>query len=132
MTERDFQVKIQILAIDDNPDIRDLVAVILTKRGHEVDMAQDGMEGLKMAHTKQYDIIISDIDMPIMNGIEFYKRLIKTMPFMKQRVLFITGNKDREVDAFLQEMGVRRLAKPFTPVDLLEALHEIDTLISHR
>lgn len=125
-------MKIQILAIDDNPDIRDLVADILTMRGYEVDMAQGGMEGLRMAHTKQYDIIISDIDMPVMNGIEFYKRLIKTMPFMKQRVLFITGNNDREIDAFLQEMEVRRLAKPFTPADLLEALYEIGALKPHR
>jgi len=118
----------EVLIIDDLPDIRDLVAAILAMQGHGVDMAEDGMEGLNMAHAKKYDIIISDIDMPSMDGIEFYKRLIKTMPFMKQRVLFITGNKEREGDTFLQKMGARCLAKPFTPADLLEALHEIDAL----
>ncbi|HAG51091.1 MAG: hypothetical protein A2X87_08480 [Deltaproteobacteria bacterium GWC2_42_51] len=121
-------MKLHILVIDDHAVIRDLLADILARQGHEVDRAENGMEGLTMAYRRQYDIIISDVDMPVMNGIEFYKRLIKTMPFMRQRILFITGNKDGATDAFLQEMGVRRLSKPFTTVDLLEAVQRIDIL----
>lgn len=121
-------MKKHILVIDDHAVIRDLLADILARQGHEVDRAGHGMEGLAMAYMRQYDIIISDIDMPVMNGIEFYKRLIKTMPFMRQRILFITGNKDGATDAFLQEMGARHLSKPFTTVDLLEAVQRIDIL----
>src|SRR3990172_4203149 len=77
------------------------------------------------------DSTISDINMPIMDGIKFYRKLIERMPSMRQRVLFITGNKDRETDMFLKEMGLRHLLKPFTTSGLLDALNEADAFRSN-
>lgn len=118
------KLKGRILVIDDLPAIRDLVVDILTNQGYEVEIATNGMEGLKMTEEKAYDLIISDLNMPVMGGIEFYTRLLEEKPFMKQRVLFITGNKDRETDIFLKETGARYLIKPFKTVDLLKAVNE--------
>jgi CheY-like chemotaxis protein len=121
-------MKIQILAVDDTHGILDLLVNILTRQGYEVDMAGNGMEGLKMVCEKQYDLIISDIDMPVMNGIEFYRELCKKMPWMKHRVLFVTANADRETELCIKEHGLKHLPKPFMASELLEVVQE---LINH-
>ncbi|MBI5327958.1 MAG: response regulator [Deltaproteobacteria bacterium] len=115
----------RILIIDDEHIILELLAIIFGKEGYEVDAASSGAGGLKMAYSKEYDIIISDIDMPVMSGIEFYRKLIEKIPSMKQRVLFITGNDDRETFMFLNETGVKYLLKPFKPMDIVKAVTEV-------
>ncbi|MBI3399407.1 MAG: response regulator [Deltaproteobacteria bacterium] len=117
-----------ILVIDDLPAIRGLIVSILTTQGYEVDIARNGMEGLKMAYEKQYDLIISDINMPVMDGKEFYTKLVERAPSMKQRVLFITGNDDRESFLFLNKAGVKYLSKPFKTTDLLKVVDGVDTI----
>ena len=118
-------MKIQILAVDDTQVILDLLVHILTSQGYEVDRAGNGIEGLKMACEKQYDLIISDMDMPVMRGIEFYKELLKKMPWMKHRILFVTANADRETELCIREHGLKHLPKPFRASELLEAIHEL-------
>jgi len=115
----------RILVIDDEQIILELLVTILSEKGCEVDTARNGTEGLEMAYSREYDIIISDIDMPVMKGIEFYRKLIEKMPSMKQRILFMTGGKNRETDTFLKETGGRCLLKPFQVTDLLKAVNEI-------
>ena len=114
----------RILVIYDGHIILELITAILSEEGYAVD-GSDGGEGLKMAYSREYDIIISDIDMPVMNGIEFCRRLIEKTPSIKQRILLITGNKNREADTLLKETGVRYLLKPFKTIDLLKAVNEI-------
>ncbi|MEK6599582.1 MAG: response regulator [Deltaproteobacteria bacterium] len=115
----------RILVIYNGRIILELLAAILSEEGYEVDAAGNGEGGLKMAYCKEYDIIISDIDMPVMDGIEFCRRLIEKTPSIKQRILLITGNKNREADTLLKETGVRYLLKPFKTIDLLKAVNEI-------
>ena len=118
-------MKMQILAVDDTQVILDLIVNILTSQGYEVDRAGNGIEGLKMACEKQYDFIISDMDMPVMNGIEFYRELCKKMPWMKRRILFVTANADRETELCIKEHGLKHLPKPFRASELLEAVQEL-------
>ena len=118
-------MRMRILVIDDEQIIRELLVAILSEEGYEVDTASNGEGGLKMAYSREYDVIISDIDMPIMNGIEFCMSLIEKTPSIKQRILFITGDKNREADTLLKETGVRCLLKPFKTIDLLKAVGEI-------
>lgn len=125
------EMRRRILVIDDDSTIRDILVAILIKQGYEIDIARNGVEGLMLLYDKKYDLIISDINMPIMDGMKFYRKLIERMPSMRQRVLFITGNKDRETDMFLKEMGLRYLLKPFKTSDLLEALNEADAFRSN-
>jgi len=74
------KMKRSILAIDDDTSILGLIANILTDYGYEVQTATNGLEGLKMIESAQYDLIISDINMPVMDGIEFYRELINKTP----------------------------------------------------
>jgi len=118
------KMKGRILIIDDEPLVRDILTALLTGQGWEIDIAINGMEGLKMACERQYNVIISDINMPVMDGREFYRKLIEKIPSMKQRVLFITGNGDRETFMFLNKTGVKYLLKPFETMDILKAVNE--------
>jgi len=115
----------RILVIYDGHIILELLSAILSEEGYEVDAAGNGEGGLKMAYDRKYAVIISDIDMPVMNGIEFYRRLIEKTPSIKQRILFITGDKNREADTLFKKTGVRYLLKPFKTIDLLKAVSEI-------
>ena len=115
----------RILIIDGERIILELLVIIFSEEGYAVDTASNAEEGLEMAYSRKYDIVISGIYMPVMNGIEFYRRLIEKMPSMKQRIIFMNGGKNREDDTFLKETGVRCLLKPFKTLDLLKAANEI-------
>ena len=110
--------------IDDEPVILKLFVAILTEQDYAVDTAQNGMEGLKMLNNIPYDLIISDIDMPVMKGIEFYSKLLEKMPFMKQKIIFMTGNRDIETEMFIKKNGIGCFFKPFQIPELLNIISE--------
>lgn len=114
-----------ILAIDDNPMVIELLVKSLSTEGYEIDTAGNGLEGLKMLDVRQYALIISDIDMPVMNGMEFYSKLIEKTPSMKQKVIFITGHRDAARHNFIKEAGCVYLDKPFRIDELCSAVNEI-------
>ena len=112
----------QILVTDDDPVIRELIVAILTEQGYEVSTARNGFEALKMIASIQYDLVISDISMPVMGGIEFYKKIINRFPSMKDRVIFVTGNLDAGAETFIKEMGIKCILKPFNTPEVLRAV----------
>lgn len=65
----------RILAVDDSPSIRELVASTLKEDGHEVIRAADGMEALTIARGGGFDLVITDYNMPRMNGVAFIRAL---------------------------------------------------------
>ena len=65
----------KLLIIDDERGIRNTLREILADEGHEVDVAENGKQGLEMAQAKAYDLIFSDIKMPEMDGMEVLKAL---------------------------------------------------------
>ena len=67
-----------ILAVDDNPEIREIIEILLTGEGFAVDQAGDGTQALAMLKEKHYDLIILDIMMPGMNGLEMCKKIRET------------------------------------------------------
>ncbi len=67
----------KVLVVDDEPSITDLISLILTEKGYEVSIANDGKQGLKQFETVAPDLVITDIVMPDMEGIEFIKALVK-------------------------------------------------------
>jgi DNA-binding response OmpR family regulator len=118
-------VKGHILIIDDNSIIRALLKDRLTIHGYKVDEARNGLEGLKMVNNGCYDIITSDIEMPIMNGIEFYNSLIVEAPYMKGRVIFVTACTDGETERFIRGTGCRYFLKPLKIDKFLKAVDEV-------
>ena len=69
----------KILIVEDNPDMRELLAVALKMEGHTVYTADDGREGLKLVHADCPDLILSDITMPNLDGVEMV-RCLRQMP----------------------------------------------------
>ena len=112
-----------ILVTDDDPVIREFILAVLTEQGYEVSTARNGLEALKMIVSVQYDLVISDISMPVMGGVEFYKEIINRFPSMKDRVIFITGHLGASAEKFIKEMGIKCVLKPFKICELLKVVN---------
>jgi len=78
-----------ILVVDDEPSFRNVLKRVLVKDGHKVTLAKDGLEGLHQLKNKSFDIVLTDINMPNMDGWEFLKNVDELYPEMKTVV--ITG-----------------------------------------
>ncbi|HWX20901.1 MAG TPA: hybrid sensor histidine kinase/response regulator [Candidatus Binatia bacterium] len=87
----------RVLAVDDSLTVRELERKLLTSRGYLADVAVDGMEAWEAVRTGHYDLVITDIDMPHLDGIEL-TTLIKKEPRLKSLPVLIVSYKDREED----------------------------------
>ncbi len=87
----------RILVVDDSITVREVERNMLMTRGYQVDVAVDGMDGWNAIRMEAYDLVISDIDMPRMNGFEFV-RLIKLDERLGKIPVMIVSYKDREED----------------------------------
>ncbi|NMG76935.1 hybrid sensor histidine kinase/response regulator [Aromatoleum diolicum] len=87
----------RVLVVDDSLTVRELERKLLSHAGYEVEVAVDGMDGWNAARTGHFDLMVSDIDMPRMDGIELVT-LIKKDPNLKYLPVMIVSYKDREED----------------------------------
>lgn len=87
----------RILVVDDSSTVRELVRKLLVSRGYVADVAVDGMDGWHAVRTAQYDLVIADVDMPRLDGIEL-TALIKEHPQFRSLPVMIVSYKDREKD----------------------------------
>lgn len=87
----------RVLVVDDSITVREVERNMLASRGYLVDVAVDGMDGWNAVRTGHYDLVISDVDMPRMNGFEFVAH-IKDDPALKTTPVMIVSYKDREED----------------------------------
>jgi len=87
----------RVLAVDDSLTVRELERKLLTARGYLADVAVDGLDGWNAVRTCQYDLVITDVDMPRMDGIEL-ATLIKSDPRLKSLPVMIISYKDHEED----------------------------------
>ncbi|MBD2292016.1 response regulator [Anabaena sphaerica FACHB-251] len=87
----------KILVVDDSITVREMERKLLENRGYQVDTAVNGVEGWNAVRTNQYDLVVSDIDMPRMNGIELVKQ-IKSNPRLNYLPVIIISYRDREED----------------------------------
>lgn len=87
----------RVLVVDDSLTVRELERGLLTDKGYRVDVAVDGADGWNRVRLHDYDLVISDIDMPRMNGIEFVG-LIRKEPRLRDMPVIIVSYKDREQD----------------------------------
>jgi len=109
--------KIRILVADDEPNIRMFIRANLVARGYEVDLAQDGVETLEVAERVLPDVIVLDINMPRMDGIEACRR-IREWADMPIIILSVRGDEKDKVRA-LDEGADDYVTKPFGIEELL-------------
>lgn len=110
---------LSILVVEDNPINRELLVELLQKFGHHVDEAHDGIEGVAAANAKAYDVILMDIMMPRMDGIEA-TRQIRTGGLSKDvMIVAVTANADpSQIDRFLSAGMNTVLPKPINFAEL--------------
>jgi two-component system sensor histidine kinase and response regulator WspE len=87
----------RVLVVDDSPTVRELERKLLSNAGYLVDLAVDGLDGWNAAHTEDYDLIITDVDMPRMDGLEL-TALIKADARLRGKPVLMVSHKDREED----------------------------------
>ena len=95
----------KLLIIDDERSIRNALHEVLADEGHEVDVAENGRQGVEMAQAKAYDLVFSDIKMPEMDGIELLAALKAGEDAVETPVVMITGHGDVETAVQAFKMG---------------------------
>jgi CheY-like chemotaxis protein len=112
----------QILIIDDNPEVRVLVAHNVTQAGFRADTAQDGEEGWRALCAANYDLVITDHDMPNLNGLELIERMREISD--EPPCILISANLPLPI-ATLAKIVHRGtvLPKPFSPAELIERVY---------
>ncbi len=114
----------RILVIDDDPFVRRTVALLLQTLGHEAAEAQNGLEGVKMQRSQRYDVVITDMVMPVQDGLVTIQML--KQEFNRLPIIAMSGGSQsyghlRLSDASLAGAMVT-LTKPFTTEDLVGAM----------
>lgn len=111
--------KKNILVIDDEPTILELVKAIVESMGHNACTASDAKVAMDKIKNKDYDLIISDIRMPNMDGKELYWTIRRSRPDLLKKILFTTGDSiNSETQKFLQDTKVSYIGKPFSTTEL--------------
>lgn len=115
-----------ILAVDDSASIRQMVAFTLKSKGHTVIEAVDGSDGLNKAKSARVNLILTDINMPKMDGIEMIKQL-RTLPNYKYTpILTLTTESGTDMKMKGKAAGATGwIVKPFNPDQLLATIDKV-------
>ncbi|MBI2875648.1 MAG: response regulator [Candidatus Tectomicrobia bacterium] len=116
----------RILILDDEEYLAEALKIILEPR-YQVDTANDGLNALELIRAMDYDLIISDLMMPRMNGVELYGQVKRERPGLEKRILFISGSLDNASREFLEAAGSLFLPKPFSIIEFLEVVNHFFT-----
>jgi CheY-like chemotaxis protein len=119
----------RILVVDDEPDVRELVEVLLAGQGYEIDGADGGKIALERLAHQVYDLIVSDLRMPDVDGVALYEA-VQNRPIPRPAMLFMSGfTNAAEFVPFLRETGTPVVAKPF---DVKELRHLVQRLVGRE
>lgn len=115
--------KPHILIIDDNASFRELLRIMLSNEGYAVEAAEDAVEGGKAILAAQPDLVICDIDMPYMDGLELLSALRADPGTASLKVILLSGRKDVETLTRAEQLGaLDYLIKPVTRERLLDSI----------
>ena len=108
-----------ILVVDDQPLVAALIADLLALEGYEVETAKNGREALEKIAGRSYDLILSDLQMPELDGVGLYHELERQQPSLLRRLAFVSGSTEvPEYASFCEQTAVTLLGKPFGVADL--------------
>ena len=115
-----------ILAVDDSASIRQMVAFTLKSSGYEVVEAIDGMDGLEKAKSKSFNLILTDQNMPRMDGLTLIKNLRAMAQYKTVPILMLTTESSDAMKAQGKASGATGwLVKPFDPQKLIEVVKKV-------
>ena len=113
-----------ILIVDDEPEVANFLAAALESEGN-VQTADNGKKALEKVRQQHFDIIVADINMPVMNGIEFYKLAEAQYPDIWQRFIFFTGLGENAIISFFERKRLAYLIKPVTVDDVIMKIRSV-------
>ena len=115
----------KLLIVDDSTMLRDMLSYALNEGGYtDVTEAVDGLEGLQKAKNTQYDLIISDVNMPNMDGLTMVGEIRKLPQYVKTPILVLTTERGDDMKAKGKSAGATGwIVKPFVPDQLLKAVN---------
>ncbi|AQX73345.1 PAS domain S-box protein [Dehalococcoides mccartyi] len=118
--------KASVLVIDDEAAIRALIRIVLTQDGYRVDECDVPQKAMDMISNNNYDVILLDIRMPGVSGLELYSEITAEWPQMAKRVIFITGDtSDASISNLMVAKGIPCINKPFNIATLKNTLNSI-------
>jgi two-component system, chemotaxis family, chemotaxis protein CheY len=115
-----------ILTVDDSGSLRQMVAFSLKAAGYEVVQAVDGQDGLNRAKEKTVDLVLTDQNMPVMDGLTLISNLRNLASYQKVPILMLTTESSDEMKAKGKAAGANGwLVKPFDPKRLIEVVQKV-------
>jgi two-component system chemotaxis response regulator CheY len=119
-------MKKRVLIVDDSRTIRDMVNFTLVNAGYDVVQAENGVEGLDALAQNEIDVIISDINMPEMDGITFIRELRVDPANKAKPVLVLTTESSGDMKSKGREAGATGwIVKPFDPEKLIAVVRKV-------
>jgi len=116
----------RILVVDDDTIVQEFLTTILTEEGHQVEIVDNGDDALERIDSGDYDVILLDIKLPGMSGIELYRYMQKALKSLARRVIFITGDvMSKDTMGFLSKTSAPYITKPFDAEQLEEHINRI-------
>jgi DNA-binding response OmpR family regulator len=118
--------KIPVLVLDDDQDITLLTRSALSMHGYEVTESNDPLQALEIVKEHSFDLILVDIMMPQMDGVEFIRQSQNACPDAGTRYAVLTAKKlDEEQRRTIFDLGADIMTKPFIPLKLVERVAEL-------
>jgi two-component system chemotaxis response regulator CheY len=115
-----------ILAVDDSASMRQMVSFTLKSAGYNVVEAVDGQDALEKAQSRNFDLVLTDQNMPRMDGISLTKKLRETPQFKTTPILMLTTESSDQMKQAGRAAGATGwLVKPFDPNKLIEVIQKV-------
>ena len=115
-----------ILAVDDSPSIRSMVSFTLKNAGYEVVEAVDGMDALTKAKVKVMNLVLTDQNMPLMDGLTLVRSLRQLPAYRSVPILILTTESGVDMKAKGKAAGATGwLVKPFDPQRLIDVVRKV-------
>jgi two-component system chemotaxis response regulator CheY len=115
-----------ILTVDDSASIRQAIRIALSGEGYAVTEAVNGQEGLDKGAMGGFDLIITDLNMPVMDGLDMIRELRRRPAGAGVPIVFLTTESDAEVKAQAKAAGATGwLTKPFDPEQLVRVVKKV-------
>lgn len=116
----------RVLAVDDSAAMRELVSETLVSGGYEVVVAEDGARAFDIASSQRFDLVLSDVNMPAVDGICLVERLRQRPEYRGVPILMLTTESSSEIKARARSAGATGwIVKPFDPARLLNAVGRV-------
>ena len=124
--ETDHKPRGTVLVVDDVPDVTEMIELLLKHAGYDVSTAESAQDALNLARLNHYDLVISDIGMPEMNGYELAAALRELAAYNRTPLIAVTGYSEYDDRGRAVRAGFNvHLTKPIEPTQLLTLMREL-------